>query len=256
MDISPLNKTLIGLKGKRWKEVDITVDVVTRKAEKGEIFDMHEVVQGMTLDVIADCALAMKTRCQDNPQDIFLKSVQRFFRHHHNSVLDYAMMFPSVNYILILFNKLLTGGQMTRLIVDSVSKAISERRKNPEIKSMDFVQLMLDHREDDETAVGLSDEEIVANAYLFIIDGYESTSTALVFTFYLLAKHPEIQEKLYEEIKKAEDDSYITVERPNCTVDAVKFPTLVQSSLSGTIHVGKTTEVEVTETDNIKDAFF
>ncbi|CAL1268347.1 unnamed protein product, partial [Larinioides sclopetarius] len=99
MDISPLNKTLIGLKGKRWKEVrslltpnfstgkiklmsqivirkvDITVDVVTRKAEKGEIFDMYQVVQGLTLDVIADCALAMKTRCQDNPQDIFLTSV-------------------------------------------------------------------------------------------------------------------------------------------------------------------------------------
>ncbi|GBM53404.1 Cytochrome P450 3A41 [Araneus ventricosus] len=236
MDISPLNRTLIGLKGTRWKEVrsiltpnfstgkikllshivsrkvDITVDVVTKKAEKGEIFDMHEVVQALTLDVIADCALAMKTRCQDNPQDIFLTSVRSYFHHAHNSVLEYAIMFPSVKYIMSFLNKFMTAGQMTNLIVDSVNKAISERRKNPEVKSMDFLQMMLDHRGNDGTAVGLSDEEIVANSYLFILGGYESTATSLAYTFYLLAKHPEIQDKLYEEIKKAEDDSYITVQ--------------------------------------------
>jgi len=42
--------------------------------------------------------------------------------------------------------------------------------------------------------------------------GYETTATALAYTFYLLVKHPDVQERLYEEIHEAEDDSYATIQ--------------------------------------------
>ncbi|XP_055932272.1 cytochrome P450 3A41-like [Argiope bruennichi] len=236
MDLPPLRKTLIGLDGKRWKEVrgfltplftsakirlmidivsrkvDITVDVVARKAQKKEAFDMYKVVQGLTLDVIADCALAMKTRCQDNPQDALLTSVQHYLHDAHTSSTDYEFMFPAVACIKKVLNKFKTAKEMTDLVVSSVSKAITERSKNPEIKSMDFLQLMLDRRENNEIAASLSNQDILHNVFLFILGGYESSSISLAFTFYLLAEHPEIQEKLYEEIKKANDDNYITVQ--------------------------------------------
>ncbi|KAF8781369.1 Cytochrome P450 3A28 like protein [Argiope bruennichi] len=236
LDISPLNKTLVGLTDKRWKEVrtlltptftsgkiklmsnivskkvDITVEVVTKKARNKEMFDIYELVQGLTLDVIADCALAMKTHCQENSQDIFLISVRNYFRYASNPAVEYAIMFPSVVSIMSFINKFMTAGQMTDLIVDSVNTAIAERRKNPETKSMDLLQLMIDHREKDEIATGLTDEEIIANAWIFLLAGYETTATALAFTFYLLIKHPEIQERLYREIEKAEDDSYASIQ--------------------------------------------
>ncbi|GBO30401.1 Cytochrome P450 3A16 [Araneus ventricosus] len=60
-------------------------------------------------------------------------------------------------------------------------------------------------------STGLTDEEIIANAYIFLLAGYETTATALAFTFYLLIKHPEIQERLYREIENA-DDSYSSVQ--------------------------------------------
>ncbi len=49
----------------------------------------------------------------------------------------------------------------------------------------------------------LTDEEIVAHAVGFILDGYESTANTLAYTSYLLALNPDIQEKLQSEI-----DSY------------------------------------------------
>ena len=46
----------------------------------------------------------------------------------------------------------------------------------------------------------LTDEEIVTNTVMFLLAGYETTANALAFTSYLLALHPEKQEKLRAEI--------------------------------------------------------
>ena len=41
---------------------------------------------------------------------------------------------------------------------------------------------------------------IVSNCYAFLLAGYETTSTALAYAAWLLAKHPEVQERLHDEI--------------------------------------------------------
>lgn len=43
-------------------------------------------------------------------------------------------------------------------------------------------------------------DTIISNCYAFLLAGYETTSTALAYAAWLLAKHPEVQDKLYEEI--------------------------------------------------------
>uniref|UniRef100_A0AC34QDV7 Cytochrome P450 n=1 Tax=Panagrolaimus sp. JU765 TaxID=591449 RepID=A0AC34QDV7_9BILA len=44
-------------------------------------------------------------------------------------------------------------------------------------------------------------ETIVSNCYGFLLAGYETTSTALAYSCYLLASHPDVQEKLFNEIQ-------------------------------------------------------
>lgn len=46
----------------------------------------------------------------------------------------------------------------------------------------------------------MTDAEIVANAFGFLFAGNETTSSSLSFVSYLLALHPDIQEKLQSEI--------------------------------------------------------
>ena len=67
---------------------------------------------------------------------------------------------------------------------------------------------MLDaHKEDaSESTKGLTDREIVAHSTSFLIVGYDTTSNALSFTSYLLALHPEVQEKLSREIEEYFED--------------------------------------------------
>ena len=53
---------------------------------------------------------------------------------------------------------------------------------------------------DEESKKTLTTGEIISNAVTFLLAGYETTSSTLVFTVGLLAAHPHIQDKLAEEI--------------------------------------------------------
>ncbi|CAF1266040.1 unnamed protein product [Rotaria sordida] len=46
----------------------------------------------------------------------------------------------------------------------------------------------------------LTREEIISNILIFMVAGYETTSTALAYATYELARHPEVLQKLQTEI--------------------------------------------------------
>lgn len=56
----------------------------------------------------------------------------------------------------------------------------------------------------------LTDEDIVGNAVTFILGGHETSANSLACTSYLLALHPQVQQRLQQEI----DDYY--EENPVC----------------------------------------
>jgi cytochrome P450 family 3 subfamily A len=51
--------------------------------------------------------------------------------------------------------------------------------------------------------------EIVSNALLFFLAGYETSSTAMAFTFYNLALNEDAQQTLFEEIESALEDNNV-----------------------------------------------
>ena len=55
----------------------------------------------------------------------------------------------------------------------------------------------------------LSDDDIYATSITFLLAGYETTSNALTYTTYLLALHPDIQQRLYEELNASISDSQV-----------------------------------------------
>uniref|UniRef100_A0A8C4LIY3 Cytochrome P450 3A n=1 Tax=Equus asinus asinus TaxID=83772 RepID=A0A8C4LIY3_EQUAS len=59
--------------------------------------------------------------------------------------------------------------------------------------SFDFLDPLL-------LSITLSDLELVAQSIIFIFAGYETTSSSLSFLMYFLATHPDVQQKLQEEI--------------------------------------------------------
>lgn len=98
-------------------------------------------------------------------------------------------------------------------IVETVRQNLEYREKNNVVRR-DFFQLMMQIRNsikiqedsddwDAKATTGekaLSINDMAAQAFIFIIAGYESSSTVMTFFMYELAKNQAIQQKVYEEI--------------------------------------------------------
>lgn len=63
----------------------------------------------------------------------------------------------------------------------------------------------------------MSEREIVAQSLTFLLAGYETTSAVLAFLTHLLARHPEVQSRVSDEIlNKIGKVRYFLFQESNC----------------------------------------
>lgn len=133
--------------------------------------------------------------------------------------------------------------QVQEFFSHAIKSSIHHRQENNE-KRNDFIQLMLEAREDklktdeseldafekdaiiksggtengEKTGSGdlLDDDGIVANAVLFMLAGYDTTQSLLLYCAYALALNQEVQDKLRNEVGTLlENDGELTYETLN-----------------------------------------
>ncbi|HYO62965.1 MAG TPA: cytochrome P450 [Pyrinomonadaceae bacterium] len=86
-----------------------------------------------------------------------------------------------------------------RLDLESiVERIIVERRRTPDDRG-DLLSLLL-ARPEEEDARLRDDRQIRDEAATLFIGGFENVATAMTWTWYLLAQHPEAEEKLHREL--------------------------------------------------------
>jgi len=213
---------LINLKGKEWKRtrstlsptfstskmkkmsdimtqtIDTLIDIINTRVEKGLNVDFNEVYQRLTLETIGRCGLAMNVNCQTNENDQLLKMVRAALHRQIDTTVIVSSCFPAIESLLAwVFRK--RGRKWTnKVILDKCREVLNERRRNPPNPApVDALQMCIDAAGPEKK---ISDDEIDAQGLLFILAGYETTAASLNFTTYLLAKNPEVQEKLRKEI--------------------------------------------------------
>lgn len=85
----------------------------------------------------------------------------------------------------------------TRILREHIQRFIDERRANPSERN-DFLSILLQAR--DEDGQPMSDEQIMAESLTLFGAGHETTATALTWCWYLLCQHPEIYQRVQQEI--------------------------------------------------------
>ena len=75
---------------------------------------------------------------------------------------------------------------------------VIQERVSAEIEKDDLLDMLLQARYEDGTA--MSRQQLIDEVLILFTAGFETTANTLSFTLFLLAKHPEIQDKLYQEV--------------------------------------------------------
>jgi cytochrome P450 len=76
-----------------------------------------------------------------------------------------------------------------------------------------------------------TDDDVVAHAITFFIDGFETSSTALSFSLYALATNPDVQERVREEV-----ESVLKRHGGELTFDGIQEMTYLDMVFAGMLH--------------------
>ncbi|CAG2108556.1 unnamed protein product, partial [Medioppia subpectinata] len=202
--------------------------------ESGDCVDIKKVLGNYTMDVIAAVAFATNTDAHNDQNSAFVTAARQ--------VLDIDIVRMIV---ILLLPKWLVKAMgiksrapesANQFFIDISRRLIRERKADPNSRQKynDFIQLLIDARPEDrdaETAADanafneseedlairrqmlsssakkltLTEDEMVAQVWVFFIAGYDTTSATLSFCIYELAVNAVIQDRLYDEVMAAVD---------------------------------------------------
>ncbi|PVD38386.1 hypothetical protein C0Q70_01000 [Pomacea canaliculata] len=187
---------------------------------RGEKIDVKRVYGGYTMDVIAGTAFGVEVNSQKDLDQPFIRdagSLLAAITTDEGFLLTLSKSVPLlIPFIQFLVKKFFQPSGL-KSFTGVVHRIIEERKLEGNInRKPDFLQLLLSCEEkqtsDGEQMNVLSRTEVVAQAVAFFVVGYETTASTLQFMAYLLALHPEVQEKVVREIKEQLGDEIPTHE--------------------------------------------
>ncbi|XP_014652586.1 PREDICTED: cytochrome P450 3A12 isoform X4 [Ceratotherium simum simum] len=182
---------------------DVLVRNLRKEAEKGRPVTLKDIFGAYSMDVITSTSFGVNVDSLNNPQDPFVENTKKLLKFDFLDPFFLSItLFPFLSPVFEVLNIFLFPKSVTDFFTKSVKRMKESRLKDKQKNRVDFLQLMINSQNSKEmdTHKALSDLELVAQSIIFIFAGYETTSTSLSFLMYLLATHPDVQQKLQEEI--------------------------------------------------------
>nr|ATW72301.1 cytochrome p450 CYP3045B3 [Brachionus calyciflorus] len=180
-----------------------------------------------TMDTIWNSATGMDIDCQSNIDNEYMHKALDVFKDLEHlkfgfRVTTYFDEFrPFILHLMTIITFLMGKINSSNEFVDPLFwltqniHEIIEKRKKENILRRDFTQLLIESKIDDNETLKtnekielskfrldreMSFEEIEFNLVGFLLAGFETTSSALNYSFFILANHPSELKKLQEEL--------------------------------------------------------
>uniref|UniRef100_A0A8C9JQ84 Cytochrome P450 3A n=2 Tax=Panthera tigris altaica TaxID=74533 RepID=A0A8C9JQ84_PANTA len=182
---------------------DVLVRNLRKEAEKGNPVTLKDILGAYSMDVITSTSFGVNIDSLNNPRDPFVENTKKLLKFSFLDPFFFSLLlFPFLNPVFELLNIWLFPKSVINFFTKSVKRMKESRLKDKQKHRVDLLQLMINSQNSKETDThkALSDLELVAQSVIFIFAGYEPTSTSLSFLVYELATHPDVQQKLQEEI--------------------------------------------------------
>ncbi|CAD7079483.1 unnamed protein product [Hermetia illucens] len=233
-EIDPLSANLFVLDGQKWRTLrtklsptftsgrmrfmfptvlevaDRFIETLNELLKTQKTLEVKDLLARFTTDVIGTCAFGIECNSLKDPDAEFRRFGRKHIEEpaHGQFVLGLMNMFPTISDMLGLAR---TRRDVTKFFMDIVRETVDYREKN-NIRRNDFMDLLIqlknhariegeDHESIDSKIIDkLTFKELVAQAFIFFLGGFETSSSTLTLTLYELAKHQDIQDKCRAEV--------------------------------------------------------
>ncbi|XP_058166249.1 cytochrome P450 6A1-like [Anopheles ziemanni] len=172
----------------------------------GEV-EMKELLARFTTDVIGTCAFGIDCNSLNDPNAEFLRMGRRVFEVPRGRILKFFFMATFKDFSRRIHIKG-TSDEVSEFFFKVVQETIEYREKN-NIQRNDFMNLLMQLKnggqldESGETVGTLSLNEVVAQAFVFFLGGFETSSTTMSYCLYELSLNEEIQQRARECVQNA-----------------------------------------------------
>ncbi|XP_049267161.1 cytochrome P450 3A6 [Rhipicephalus sanguineus] len=174
----------------------------------GDPIDVYHNAHCLTLDTLAKTVLTWQVNFQmdeDNPTVTRLCTV---FQQMDDTAIESVFAFPLLRAALRCVYPFTDFCKSMDKVSKDVLEVLNWRRGPSAPRETDVLQYLIDLQTTDDGATektrryarALNDSTLLANLIMLLAVGFDSTSSSLAFLLYLLAKHPEEQEKLRAEV--------------------------------------------------------
>lgn len=204
-------------------------EVLLNNAHNNEEVEMKDTMARFTTDVIGSCAFGLECNTMKHPNTKFRQMGRRAFTQTISDMLKIIVIYayPSIAKIFGfgIFAPCVTN------FFRNVVKDTMEYRETNNVTRKDFLQLLIQLKQngqlDDENhnqcdtqeqitpeGTRLTFDEAAAQAFIFFLAGFETTSATMSFAMFEMCVNLEIQEKARLEVKNviSKYDNQLTYE--------------------------------------------
>lgn len=179
-----------------------------KQYSNSEAIDIKDVLARFTTDIIGSCAFGIECNSLENPNAEFRKYGKMVFDCDLIEHLRRLAHFSLPRKFLRFFHLAVFKKEATKFFMDAVKNTVDYREAN-NIDRKDFMHLLIQLKnhgglyENGKHEGGgfITMNELAAQAFVFYLAGFETSSTAVTFALYELALQQDIQDKLRDEVQ-------------------------------------------------------
>jgi unspecific monooxygenase len=172
----------------------ITEGVMSQLAQN-KPFKAHDAMLDISVEVIFQVVLGL----QSGERSYKLKQLIIWWLNVMNSPVGIAsQLLPFLQKDLGVLTSWRNFQNLTKELKELLYSEIRERRQQNIPSGTDILTLLISAK--DSENVGMTDEELYDELLTLLVAGYETTTTAMAWMLYWVHSHPEIYNKLLEEL--------------------------------------------------------